>query len=138
MADTKISALTALTAAETDKNDVLPIVDTNAVATKKITVANLLAGSPANPNVQQTDIGTAPNEIPLNQYLGSMAYVEYPDFTRPFLVADLPAAGVIGRFAHVTDGDAALAWGATVVNTGSGATPYLVWDNGTAWTVVGK
>ena len=88
--------------------------------------------------VVQTDIGTDPNQVPLNQYLGSMAYVEYPDFTRPFLVADLPAAGVIGRFAHVTDGDTALAWGATVVNSGSGATPYLVWDNGTNWTVVGK
>jgi hypothetical protein len=27
------------------------------------------------PVVSQTDIGTAPNEIPLNQYLGSMAYL---------------------------------------------------------------
>jgi hypothetical protein len=25
--------------------------------------------------VEQTDIGTAPNEIPLNQYLGEMAYM---------------------------------------------------------------
>jgi hypothetical protein len=30
--------------------------------------------SAADPIVQQTDIGTAPNEIPLNQYLGAMAY----------------------------------------------------------------
>ncbi len=29
----------------------------------------------ASPVVVQTDIGTAPNEIPLNQYLGSMAYL---------------------------------------------------------------
>jgi hypothetical protein len=28
----------------------------------------------SDPIVQQTDIGTAPNEIPLNQYLGSLAY----------------------------------------------------------------
>lgn len=28
----------------------------------------------ANPVVQQSDIGTAPNEIPLNQYLGALAY----------------------------------------------------------------
>jgi hypothetical protein len=96
--------------------------------------------NPVNNPVDQTDVGTAPNEIPLNQYLGVMAYVDYPDFTRPFLVANLPAAGVIGRFAHVTDGDAGLAWGATVTNSGSpaGATPYLVWDNGTNWTVAGK
>jgi hypothetical protein len=90
--------------------------------------------------VEQSDIGTNPNEVPLNQYLGVMAYVDYPDFTRPFLVDNLPSAGVIGRFAHVTDGDAGLAWGDTVTNSGSpaGATPYLVWDNGTNWTVAGK
>lgn len=90
--------------------------------------------------VEQSDIGTNPNEVPLNQYLGVMAYVDYPDFTRPFLVASLPAAGIIGRFAHVTDGDAGLAWGDTVTNSGSpvGTTPYLVWDNGTNWTVAGK
>jgi hypothetical protein len=41
MADTKISALTALTAAETDKNDVLPIVDTSAGQTKKIAMSDL-------------------------------------------------------------------------------------------------
>src|SRR6056297_1464411 len=29
---------------------------------------------PADRSVSQADIGTAPNEIPLNQYLGSMAY----------------------------------------------------------------
>jgi hypothetical protein len=29
----------------------------------------------ASPVVVQTDIGTAPNEIPLNQYLGEMAYM---------------------------------------------------------------
>ena len=32
--------------------------------------------SAADPIVQQTDIGTAPNEIPLNQYLGALAYVD--------------------------------------------------------------
>jgi hypothetical protein len=53
-------------------------------------------------------------------------------------VATLPAAGTGGRYAYVTDGDAALAWGATVINSGAGATKYLVWDNGTNWTVAGK
>ena len=42
MADLKISQLTALVAAGVDADaDVLPIVDTSAVETKKITVANL-------------------------------------------------------------------------------------------------
>jgi hypothetical protein len=31
--------------------------------------------SAADPIVQQSDIGTAPNEIPLNQYLGNLAYM---------------------------------------------------------------
>jgi hypothetical protein len=53
-------------------------------------------------------------------------------------VSTLPAAGTAGRYSHVTDGDAALAWGATVINSGAGATKYLVWDNGTNWTVAGK
>lgn len=43
-----------------------------------------------------------------------------------------------GDEAYVTDGDAGLAWGARVTNSGSGATKYLVWFNGSAWTVVGK
>jgi hypothetical protein len=88
--------------------------------------------------VEQTDIGTAPNEIPLNQYLGSMAYQDHPDFVRGFLVASLPTAGIIGRFAYVTDADDDLAWGDALDDTGSNDTPYLVWDNGTDWTVVGK
>lgn len=35
---------------------------------------------PADKSVSEIDIGTAPNEIPLNQYLGALAYVdtEYP------------------------------------------------------------
>lgn len=44
MADTKISALTALTGATLDVADVLPIVDTSAVQTKGITVTELLKG----------------------------------------------------------------------------------------------
>jgi hypothetical protein len=31
---------------------------------------------PADRSVSQADVGTAPNEIPLNQYLGSMAYLD--------------------------------------------------------------
>lgn len=56
---------------------------------------------------------------------------------QPLTVATLPTS-VAGRYAYVTDGDASLAWGATVVNTGGGATKYLVWYNGSNWTVAGK
>ena len=55
--------------------------------------------------------------------------------TSAYTVATLPA-GTVGKHAYVTDGAAALAWGATV--TGGGTAQYLVWHNGTAWTVVGK
>jgi hypothetical protein len=53
-------------------------------------------------------------------------------------IANLPASPTAGQVAYVTDGDASLAWGATAVNSGSGATKYLVWYNGTNWTVLGK
>ena len=56
---------------------------------------------------------------------------------KTYTVATLPA-GALGMMACASDGDAGLAWGATVVNSGSGATPYHVWHNGTNWTVVGK
>ena len=52
-----------------------------------------------------------------------------------YTVATLPT-GVAGMVAYVTDGAAALAWGATV--TGGSTTHYLCWYNGTNWTVVGK
>lgn len=54
-----------------------------------------------------------------------------------YTVSILPTP-TFGMTACVTDGDAALAWGATVVNSGAGATKYLVWYNGANWTVIGK
>jgi len=39
--------------------------------------------------------------------------------------------------ARVTDGDSGLTFGNTVVNSGAGATPYLVWYNGTNWAILG-
>jgi hypothetical protein len=51
-------------------------------------------------------------------------------------VATLPASPFAGQVVTVSDGTASLAWGATV--TGGGSTRYLVWYNGTAWTVIGK
>lgn len=56
--------------------------------------------------------------------------------TKGYTVATLPATAGVGAHAYVTDGAASLAWGVTV--TGGGSAPYLVWYNGTAWTVVGK
>ena len=70
--------------------------------------------------------------------VGTFLDTKYVRLVDSYTVGTLPAAGTAGRIARVTDGDAALAWGATVVNTGAGATPYLVWDNGTNWTVFGK
>ncbi len=55
----------------------------------------------------------------------------------PLTIATLPTP-TLGMVACVSDGDSGLAWGATVVNSGSGATKYLVWYNGVAWTVTGK
>jgi len=52
-------------------------------------------------------------------------------------ISALPATPSAGMIARVTDGDAGLTHGQTVVNSGAGATPYLVWYNGTNWTVIG-
>ena len=41
MADLKISQLTALTAIDVDSTDVLPIVDTSATTTKKVSAADV-------------------------------------------------------------------------------------------------
>lgn len=54
-----------------------------------------------------------------------------------YTVAHLPI-GPVGALASVSDGDSGLAWGATVINSGSGATSYAVWFNGANWTVFGK
>jgi len=51
-------------------------------------------------------------------------------------VASLSTVAWAGTICHVTDGAVGLAWGAIV--TGGGTTHYLVWYNGTNWTVVGQ
>ena len=48
MADSKISALTALASADVASTDVLPIVDISATTTKKITIGNLAASVAVN------------------------------------------------------------------------------------------
>jgi hypothetical protein len=59
------------------------------------------------------------------------------DILVSYLVANLPV-GVVGHRLQVSDGDPALSWGDTVINSGAGTTPYMVWYNGNNWTVVGK
>lgn len=59
-------------------------------------------------------------------------------YTVATLPSTAPTGKVTGAQATVTDGDASLAWGATVINSGGGATKYLVWYNGSNWTVLGK
>ena len=67
-----------------------------------------------------------------------------PNFTTPVKFKNYTVLGLTGLtpatgdVVYVTDADSGLAWGATAVNSGSGATSYLVWYNGTNWTVVGK
>ena len=111
-------------------------LDANGSGLIKVTEYNLSQV----PVVTQHDIGTAPNEVPLNGMLGTMAY---QDSTAPsvddlvisngVLVADLPS-GPIGMIARVTDATTP-AVGSTV--TGGGAAAALCWYNGTNWTVIG-
>ena len=54
----------------------------------------------------------------------------------PITFSQLPTTADVGTIASVTDGAAGLAWGATL--TGGGSTKYLVWFNGSVWSVVGK
>ncbi len=54
----------------------------------------------------------------------------------PVPVAALPASPSTGQIAAVSDGLGGLTWGATVVTGGS--SKYLVWWNGSNWTIVGK
>ena len=67
MADAKISALTALAQADLDSvNDVLPIVDTGAAATKKITPRLLVGGTVNNLIQTWTVTATAYSAIKVN------------------------------------------------------------------------
>jgi hypothetical protein len=54
-----------------------------------------------------------------------------------YTAATLPTASAsAGTLAYVTDGTSGLTWGQTI--TGGHSTPYLVWSNGTNWTVIGE
>lgn len=98
MADKKISELTSLDGTTVAAGDLLPIVDVSGAETKKITLGDVLSISdPAYAVVVQADIGTAPNEVPLNQYLGTMAYENTAMVSVP---ASASAAGDVGQIAQ--------------------------------------
>lgn len=77
--------------------------------------------------------GTSPNVMNANLDMNGFQILNQG--VTSFIVATLPV-GVLGRVAVVSDGTASLAWGSTV--TGGSTTKYLVWYNGSAWTVIGK
>ncbi len=78
--------------------------------------------------------GTSPNTLGANFDLNGHQILNQG--VTSYTVSTLPASPVLGRIAVVTDGTAALAWGATA--TGGASTKYLVWYNGSAWTILGK
>jgi len=75
------------------------------------------AVSAADPIVQQSDIGSAPNEIPLNQYLGNLAYQDAANIAGPVGVGGaLSTVGVATFSAGTTAAPAITTSGDT--NTG--------------------
>ena len=57
-----------------------------------------------SPVVVQTDIGTAPNEIPLNQYLGNLAYQDAANIAGPVGIGTA-ASALGGRLQVIGNGD---------------------------------
>lgn len=108
-------------------------LDANGAGLLKVTEYNLVAMEV----VTKHDIGTGANEVPVNGFLGTLAYKDDLAIADGALVANLPTSPTarVGNIARVTDGAASLTWGATV--TGGGTAQYLVWYNGTNWTVFG-
>lgn len=78
--------------------------------------------------------GTQPNTMGANLDMNGFQILNQG--VTSFTVATLPAFPTIGRLAVITDGTISLAWGATA--TGGSSTKYLVWYNGSAWTILGK
>lgn len=62
------------------RDTVLESSNANALVSFSSGTKDVFVTYPADRSVSQADIGTEPNEIPLNQYLGALAYVdtEYP------------------------------------------------------------
>ena len=64
-----VAVVTGGTATLTPQAGKIPLADANAKIAEGWLTSTAL--------VEQTDIGTAPNEIPLNQYLGNLAYMNH-------------------------------------------------------------
>ena len=90
---------------------VLTLTDADGVFTVPVTGTSISASGPVNADRFKTTTG--------------------------YTIAGLPSP-VLGMITRITDGDSALAVGAIAVNSGSGATPYLVWYNGTNWKILGN
>jgi hypothetical protein len=83
MADKKLSQLDSLAAVNAVAGDLTLIVDVSDTSmaptgtNKTMTLGELSAAVKATgtPSVTQADVGPAPNEVPLNQYLGELAYM---------------------------------------------------------------
>lgn len=103
--------------------------------------ANLLAAMTDETGTGALVFGTSPT---LTTPTLTTPTISSPNITTPVKLKSYTVLGLtgltpaIGDTAIATDGDSGLAWGATVVNSGAGATPYQIWYNGTNWTVVGK
>jgi hypothetical protein len=95
------------------------------------TTLNVLSLTEANsPVVVQTDIGSAPNEIPLNQYLGNLAYQDAANIAGPVGVGGALTVGGATTLAAATMASATVT---NAVEAGGGAVAeQLVVDNFTA------
>ena len=56
----------------------------------------------------------------------------------PVTIAQLPTAPGLASVRVISDGAAGHSWGDSVGADTPGSTKYLVWWNGSAWTVIGK
>jgi len=98
MADSKISDLTALTSSASD--DILPIVDTSATATKKMTIENMFKSIPVSVGVNE---GTPLAKLHVvrdavnHSTQSSLAPIYVEDDTRPgiFISGNLNNIGII-------------------------------------------
>jgi hypothetical protein len=108
--------------------------------TGTLTAVDVVATS--NPLVQQSDIGSAPNEIPLNQYLGNLAYQDAANIAGPVGIggALTVVSSVTSGSVVVTDNSINSAMRITQLGTGNAllvedsanpdATPFVVTNTG--------
>jgi hypothetical protein len=86
----------------------------------------------ASPAVVQSDIGSAPNKIPLNQYLGNLAYQNAANIAGPVGIGGSLTAvggynGTVGATTAATGAFTALsATGVTTVQAGTAALPAII------------